>query len=112
MPMHSISESEYAAVNEWLNSIGDDEESDFDPGESTVASSPAGSVNSRPNRRTSLRISRTMHAGSFGSSRGDAMHVPGASSKRVIGKSSVKPELPDWANEDVVVDRRMKGDVC
>ena len=65
MPMHSVSESEYAAVNEWLNSIGEDDDSEIDPGESTVASSPAESISIRPSRRSSVRISRTMHAGMF-----------------------------------------------
>ena len=64
--MHSTTESDYEVANQWLNSIGDDEEPDEDPSESTVASSPSESLPASERRRSSDRNSRTMHASMLG----------------------------------------------
>ena len=63
--MHSMMESEYAAATAWLNSIGDDDGSDEDQYESTVASSPSELANTPAMSLAAPSNTKTMHACMF-----------------------------------------------
>ena len=63
--MHSFMESGYSAANAWLNSIGDDEYSDEEQYESTVASSPAELTSISTMSRSVVSSAKTMHACMF-----------------------------------------------
>jgi hypothetical protein len=65
MPVHSISESDFQAAHDWLNSLGDDFESDEDLLDSTVASSPSDIVTKPVPIRREIPTIEPLHACMF-----------------------------------------------
>ena len=65
MPVHSISESEFQAAHDWLNSLGDDFDSDEDLLDSTVASSPSDIVTKPVPTRREIPTIEPLHACMF-----------------------------------------------
>ena len=62
MPMHSVADSAYAAANEWLMSLGDDLDTEMDPEQSTVPSSPSDAYCKNSDSSQASPEYRSMHA--------------------------------------------------
>lgn len=60
--MHATTEADYEAANEWLNSLGDEIDSEDDIGLSTEASSPSDMYGLGSDSRHATPMSHTMHA--------------------------------------------------